>query len=151
MTYKQTNTLGLCLHFIFRVNHLFFFLAALQSMQDLSFPIRARTHAPYSGKAWSLNHWTTMEMPLANHLYVFCRVSSTVDSIWGENVLTSDVWAMLSSWARGPHSRDVDPGKEEGRGLPCGPGLWRTAAACLQNIPWEICLDSSGGGFPEGL
>ena len=72
-------------------------------------------------------------------------------SISGKTVLTSDVWAVPSSWVGGPQSRDVDPGKEEGRGLPRGPGLQRTAAACLQNIPWEICLDSSGGGLQEGL
>ena len=35
-------------------------------MWDLSFPIRDRTCTPCIGK-WSLNHWTTREIPRATH------------------------------------------------------------------------------------
>ena len=34
-----------------------------QSMWDLSFPTRNRTHTPCTGR-WNLNHWTTREVPI---------------------------------------------------------------------------------------
>ena len=45
----------------------------LHGMQDLSSPARDQTRAPAVG-AWSLNHWTTREVPKAyfipNSLYL---------------------------------------------------------------------------------
>ena len=67
MTYKQTNTLGLCLHIIFRVNHLFFWLHR-KACKILVSQSELEPTLP-TVEAWSLNHWTTREMPLANHLY----------------------------------------------------------------------------------
>ena len=42
-----------------------FFLAAPHGMWDLSFPTRIKPVPPAVG-AWSLNHWTTRELPRAN-------------------------------------------------------------------------------------
>ena len=42
--------------------YIFFFLAALCGMWDLSSPPRDLTCAPV-GEAWSLNHWTSREVP----------------------------------------------------------------------------------------
>ena len=40
----------------------FKFVAMLHSMQDPSSPIRDETCVPFVGR-WSLNHWTTREVP----------------------------------------------------------------------------------------
>ena len=34
-----------------------------QGMWDLSSPTRDRTHTPLCARRWSLNHWTTKELP----------------------------------------------------------------------------------------
>ena len=41
----------------------FFFLVALCGRQDLSSPARSHTYAP-AVEPWSLNHWTTREVPI---------------------------------------------------------------------------------------
>lgn len=69
MTYKQTNTLGLCLHFIFLVNHLFFFWLHREPCKILVPQSELESMFPAVEEAWSLNRWTAREMPLVNHLY----------------------------------------------------------------------------------
>ena len=69
MTYKQTNTLGLCLHFIFLVNHLFFFFWLHGEPCKILVPQSELEPVLPAVEAWRLNRWTAREMPLVNHLY----------------------------------------------------------------------------------
>ena len=52
---------------------LLFYVVAfwLQGMWDLSFLTRCWTHTPFSGR-WSLNHWTTREVPDLSFLSFLC-------------------------------------------------------------------------------
>ena len=58
------------------ISCLFYVMFFGQSMWDLGFPAKDQTHTPCIGR-WSLNHWTTREVPVKISFITLHSPSST--------------------------------------------------------------------------
>lgn len=141
MTYKQTNTLGLCLHFIFLVNHLFFFFLLHCEPCKILVPQSELKPVLPAVEGWSLNCWTAREMPLVNHPYCILQNITHNGFNFRKNCphLRRLGSALLLGW-RSPVQR-CGPGKGRRKGAATRPRATKNGG-CL---PPEYSLGNLSG------